>query len=159
MTWVRWQNTCGWSVGSLRRGGETSHFENFEPKHFWVILHRGANFFSEIFCESSQIELWELLAESPPTQRCELIFGTFLRKFYYRTFFEAFLVESSEIELLGKIAPEQKILLRKCAVPPPIMTTYFSIVHDSRYCETTLLTDTTPQGPRSMFNHTVYVDS
>ena len=56
-------------------------------------------------------------AESPPTQRCELIFGIFLRKFYYRTFFRAFLVESSEIELLGKIEPRQKIFVQKCAIP------------------------------------------
>ena len=37
-----------------------------------------------------------------------------------QNFFWGFLVESSEIELLGKIAPEQKIVLRKCAVPPPL---------------------------------------
>ena len=50
---------------------------------------RGANLFLGLFCESAMEQ-----------------------NFYLR-----FLVERSEIELLGKIAPRQKIFLQKCAVP------------------------------------------
>ena len=54
------------------------HVENFELNHFWSFLHRGANLFSEIFCESSVIELSELL----PRARRHRGANLFLRHFY-----------------------------------------------------------------------------